>query len=688
MTIGSIRQTGFGWFCFSAFSFAVLVSTTIVLPSVAQEKISLLASVKEPHTHLDHLKRFAALVSVLTKERMLVQLDTTDQQDQVLERIGVGDAVIGHVPMKTLRRFGIVFSHDTDPLLATDYEMAKSLDRTARPVLNNRLDTINANLQILFTIPDQPRGFVSMTANVIKSQNDLKGRRVISEDALSDRQYARTGLSPMTLLPKDFGTALSRGAASTAIASLSDNVSTLLREQGRYYDLQIFIPKFAVIASHSWFGTLSDELQFALHDAARLAEAQAWRDEERRSLGASKRAQIPGQRVLPASLQWKTELEALRPDILGKGARDHEPYHALLAKYEPIRDPALACTIVDVLFLTNRNLKDASIWSRGYVKTNDGLKRFGSNDVTDAKFGVAHVSIPVRKSDPDPFREKCVKSKQIDGDLSKHRYLLEADILTTADFDSKVAEVQNRHQQRRARLGSSADSDIGAFVYVHGYANDFEAAVEMAAELTKRFGFRLIPVVLTWPSAGDTIKYKDDNDVVDTAIPHVSTLLERLLGNSAVDAVDIIAHSMGNRVMMPALSDLGQDVQWNRRLRAMISLAPDVDFDRFKTLAEKARSTAVMKTVYVSEDDRALKLSRRYHGNDRAGLAVSGKTMVVPGIDTVHVGDVELSFLGHSYQLNRLVQRDMADTIFDQRSPPNRHLDQATGPDGDFWTFP
>jgi esterase/lipase superfamily enzyme len=77
--------------------------------------------------------------------------------------------------------------------------------------------------------------------------------------------------------------------------------------------------------------------------------------------------------------------------------------------------------------------------------------------------------------------------------------------------------------------------------------------------------------------------------------------------------------------------------------------APDVDADTFRRdLAPAIVNAAGRVTLYASSNDEALIASRKVHGYRRAGE--SGDTMVVvPGVDTVDVSEVDTSFIGHSY---------------------------------------
>jgi esterase/lipase superfamily enzyme len=87
----------------------------------------------------------------------------------------------------------------------------------------------------------------------------------------------------------------------------------------------------------------------------------------------------------------------------------------------------------------------------------------------------------------------------------------------------------------------------------------------------------------------------------------------------------------------------------NGKLREIILAAPDVDALIFRRdLAPALVKVASRVTLYASATDEALKFSRRLNGAPRAGD--TGELLVlVPGIDTIDVSEVDTTLLGHAY---------------------------------------
>jgi hypothetical protein len=90
--------------------------------------------------------------------------------------------------------------------------------------------------------------------------------------------------------------------------------------------------------------------------------------------------------------------------------------------------------------------------------------------------------------------------------------------------------------------------------------------------------------------------------------------------------------------------------------------------------------------MYVCDKDRAVEASSWLHGYPRAGL--TPPVLVVPGIDTVNVSNLDLTLLGHGYVAEaRDVLQDMH-YVLRGNTPPERRfgLRSATTADGQrYW---
>nr|WP_315249422.1 alpha/beta hydrolase [uncultured Duganella sp.] len=209
-----------------------------------------------------------------------------------------------------------------------------------------------------------------------------------------------------------------------------------------------------------------------------------------------------------------------------------------------------------------------------------------------------------------------------------------------------------------------------AFVFVHGFNVSFEDAARRAAQMAFDLEFQGAPIIYSWPSQAALSDYTvDENNVIWTG-PHLERFLEALAARSGAARIHVIAHSMGNRAVCDALAGLSRSAWAGRTvLRHLVLTAPDIDADTFKELAKRFRATAGSVTLYVSKNDRAIKLSQGIHGEPRAG----GGVVVVPGVETVDASTVDTDFLGHSFfSAARTVLSDIYSLLRDDKRAGER----------------
>ena len=158
-------------------------------------------------------------------------------------------------------------------------------------------------------------------------------------------------------------------------------------------------------------------------------------------------------------------------------------------------------------------------------------------------------------------------------------------------------------------------------VFVHGFNNRFEDAVYRFAQIVHDSDADVVPVLFTWPSRGSLFAYGYDRESATYSRNALENLLQGLARDPAVGEVSLLAHSMGNWV---ALESLTQMAVRNRGIPPKIAnvmlASPDVDADVFRTQIAEMTGRRPKFTLFVSQDDRALAVSRRVWGNkDRLG---------------------------------------------------------------------
>jgi esterase/lipase superfamily enzyme len=252
--------------------------------------------------------------------------------------------------------------------------------------------------------------------------------------------------------------------------------------------------------------------------------------------------------------------------------------------------------------------------------------------------------------------------------------------LAAADFWSDV----------RGALEAHDPGERTALVFLHGYCNTFEDAALRAAQVGCDLGAPGLTAFFSWPSRGKHRDYTRDEASIEASEGPIAEFLTRFAEDAGAERVHLIAHSMGNRGLLRSLHRIADRVTAGGRVPfgQIFLAAPDVDADLFRQLADVYQRVARRTTLYASSRDRALAASGFVHGFRRAGYVPP--VTVLPGIDTVEVTDVDLTFLGHGYYGEvRDVLHDMHALLRHDDPPAKRMgLRPAATPEGQgYWVI-
>ncbi|MEM7459609.1 MAG: alpha/beta hydrolase [Pseudomonadota bacterium] len=239
--------------------------------------------------------------------------------------------------------------------------------------------------------------------------------------------------------------------------------------------------------------------------------------------------------------------------------------------------------------------------------------------------------------------------------------------------------------------GEGSDSVL---LFIHGFNVQFDEALVRAAQLSNdlsrenRFNVG-VPVLYSWPSAGalSLEDYQGDRSRSLGAAPYLEEFLDILTEDLSVSRINIIAHSMGNRVLTQALEDYARDYldRHNRddlEFRIML-VAADVERDIFDAANGVFDNLDANVTIYTSDTDRALHISSIVNTNQekRLGDTDTNRPYIRPSLNyqTIDATAVttELFGIGHNYYSdNPTILWDMMCTI--RETPPqNRALEMA-----------
>lgn len=231
---------------------------------------------------------------------------------------------------------------------------------------------------------------------------------------------------------------------------------------------------------------------------------------------------------------------------------------------------------------------------------------------------------------------------------------------TEQSYDNFYADI-------RRVVGKSTHKD--AFVFVHGYNVAFEDAVFRTAQIAYDLGFDGAPILYSWPSdTGETpIGYTAAQNNNDWTVAHLDFFLRDVAAKTGATRIHVIAHSMGNRALVNALSRM--PTPQTKPFNQIVLTAPDMDAQTFIQLADALKRAAARTTLYASASDKALLISKQLNAYPRAGDTGAG-VVIVDGIDTIDVTAVDSNLVGHYYYGdNRSVISDIF-LLFTEGLPP------------------
>lgn len=189
-------------------------------------------------------------------------------------------------------------------------------------------------------------------------------------------------------------------------------------------------------------------------------------------------------------------------------------------------------------------------------------------------------------------------------------------------------------------------------LYLHGYNTSFAKACEQASQFQSNLkaGGRLL--LYSWPSDGALLNYARDEADLFWSVAQLELTLQQMIANFGAGGFDVIGHSLGARGLVFAMVLLGHSRHEQLPLvNQLVLTAPDIDADVFKQYLPLLRPLARNITLYVSDNDRPLALSREVHGYPRLGE--SGDHLDdIKGVQIIDVSDIKVrSFSGHLYHL-------------------------------------
>lgn len=229
-----------------------------------------------------------------------------------------------------------------------------------------------------------------------------------------------------------------------------------------------------------------------------------------------------------------------------------------------------------------------------------------------------------------------------------------------------------------ASLGQAVlENNDAVLLFIHGFNVDFDSAVVRTAQLAIDLGFDENappdetyyafgqPVLFSWPNGGVPFSYVDDRRLAKKSAAHLNDFLTLLTEKTGTGALNVVVHSMGNRLFVNAITDFAKSYAQSGDGDVVIRIihaAADVDQKIYDAAMDEIERTAFEAdyTVYASQEDSALETSTHVNAltsffenkSGRLGEIGDEGIYVRPTITSIDATGFATDLFGHGYFSN------------------------------------
>lgn len=290
---------------------------------------------------------------------------------------------------------------------------------------------------------------------------------------------------------------------------------------------------------------------------------------------------------------------------------------------------------LDIFVVTNRKSKNNQFGCNS--------DQFSVNRDSNLKYGVCKINVPKNHNIGEINLAK--ENRQSSNDFFK---VLESSNIDLEQLVNKIKESQRT-----------------PLIFVHGFNVRYQEALLRSAQIAYDLKYQGMVILFTWPAGAgegfleETLLNKTYENNLANARASV-TLFENFLQKLKENKIksNLIVHSMGHQVVLPALTKLGKNDEI--LINELILNAPDFEAQDFKKSLKNIKKISKRITLYCSHNDKAILASKNFNNNERLGACIA-----VDGIDSINVGliDDPAFGLGHGYYSSRPVLGDVFQVI-------------------------
>lgn len=300
--------------------------------------------------------------------------------------------------------------------------------------------------------------------------------------------------------------------------------------------------------------------------------------------------------------------------------------------------------VVRVFYGTNR------------AERSDDPNRAYSNERAALTYGTVEVSVPNNRAPGSIPRPRVGGERE-----GLHIVLRSINRMGSDGFDGLL-----RNSVAEARSGREE-----VFIFIHGHAVRFDEAARQTAQLAVDLDMREGAIMYSWPNGESVASYQISQAAVGVSSRRFANFLETVMDEVGDADIHIIAHSMGNRLVLNAIERLYDPEEGEPLFKHVFWASADIDVDLFQETLGEIEGVAEGMTAYTSGRDRALQLSSSLSG----GYLRVGQSEPLPNvaevITTVDTTSLSTGLTGHGDFSNSLIE-DMQSVVWLSLPPEGR----------------
>lgn len=284
--------------------------------------------------HTQNIRSFADDVEKATEGRLKLQVHSGGslyKNSEIKGAVRSGLAPIGEFLLSNIGPEHKIFEIDLIPFLSSNYMESKALYDASRELIQTKLD--EQGLQLLFSVPWPPQSLY--TNREVASLKDVEGLKIRAYNQLSAQLVDMLKGVPVTIDVSDIPQAFSTGVVEAMTSSAQTGVTSKAWDYvNRFYVVNAWMPRNAVVVSKRELARLADGDREALFAAAAAAESRGWEMSEQADSRDIGTLTENGMTVEPVSAEFLAELREVGLNLLESWSGDaDEPTRAVIENY-------------------------------------------------------------------------------------------------------------------------------------------------------------------------------------------------------------------------------------------------------------------------------------------------------------------------------------------------------------------